>query len=230
VKPRDVHKVLKSINVTHLHHANTVTTSATFLENGGLLSRRYVEKHKLRQTPQSSDQIDKEFDIWDRVFVDHVDIHHRAGRVKGPNQYGPVLFVIELDAILELPAESSILVTKSNPTHWQEGEKDGDHWFATPDELAANISKGDFDKMLVIQTKNGKVDFPSGAVEISLDDPKRKLLSGVDAFEHAEKRLRLAAKEGGVKASIQPHVCRDDCVCIAKYKGYDARWFDSRFI
>jgi hypothetical protein len=230
MKPSDVHEVLDSLGVTHLHHANTVTTSSTFLDHGGLLSRRYVEKHGLPQTPQSSDQLDKDFGIWDRVFVDHVDIHFRGGRKKGPNQYGPVLFVFQLDLLLQLPKGSKVLVTKTNPVHWSRSDKDNERWFRTPEELSAKLSKGDFDKMLVIETADGKVAFPSDApVRIALDNPKRKMISGADAFDHAQRRLRTAAKVGGVNVSIEEHVCRDDCICLDKYKAYDAQWFDSRF-
>ncbi len=96
---KDVYDVLVQLQVPppNLHHANTVTTSCTFLENGALLSRGYVQKYGLEQTPQGSDDIDKKYGIWDAVFLDQVDIHFRGGRRKGPNQYGPVLFVLDLD-------------------------------------------------------------------------------------------------------------------------------------
>ena len=64
MKPDGVYQVLKGIGATHLHHANTVTTSCTFLEHAALLSRDYVEKHGLAQTNQSSDEIDKKYGIW----------------------------------------------------------------------------------------------------------------------------------------------------------------------
>lgn len=117
MKPSDVYEVLKGIGASRLHHANTVTTSCTFLEHGGLLSRGYVESHHLEQTYQPSDDIDQKYGIWDRVFVDHVDIRYRAGRVKGPNQYGPVLFELPLDILLNLPTASDVLVTKMNPIY-----------------------------------------------------------------------------------------------------------------
>lgn len=71
-----------------------------------------MEKHGLRQTPQSSDATDKKYGIWDAVFLDHVDIHYRGGRKKGPNQYGPVLFVLSLDVLLRLPAGTDVRVTE----------------------------------------------------------------------------------------------------------------------
>ncbi|MGB8496354.1 MAG: hypothetical protein WCE53_18305 [Candidatus Acidiferrum sp.] len=229
MKPDGVYQVLKGIGATRLHHANTVTTSCTFLEHAALLSRDYVEKHGLAQTNQSSDEIDKKYGIWDRVFVDHVDIHYRGGRVKGPNQYGPVLFVFGLDLLLTLPAGSDVLVTKMNPIYWKDGQSDGDRWYLTPEELAKDIKYGNFDKMLVIQSTDGKVDFPGKQAQIALDEPQRKLSSGKDAYAYAEERLRQSAKAGGVTVVINKHDCRLDCTCVEKYKGHDQEYFDSRF-
>jgi hypothetical protein len=229
MKPDDVYRVLQGIGAKQLHHANTVTTSCTFLEHAALLSRAYVEKHELAQTGQSSDDIDKRHGIWDRVFVDHVDIHYRGGRVKGPNQYGPVLFIFDEDILLTLPVGSDVLVTRMNPIYWNDRQTDGDRWYLTADELATSIKYGDFDKMLVIQSPDGKVDFPNKHVQIALDEPRRTLSSGKDAYAFAEERLRQSAKAGGVTVTVEKHDCRTDCTCIEKYKGYTQEYFDMVF-
>lgn len=229
MKPDDVYQVLKEINATHLYHANTVMTSCTFLEHAALLSRGYVEKHGLAQTNQPSDNIDKRYGIWNRLFVDHVDIHYRGGRVRGPNQYGPVLFVFSLDLLLTLPVGSDVLVTKSNPIHWNDSQSHGDRWYLAPKELAEAIAPGNFDKMLVIQTRDGKVDFPGKRAQIALDEPQRKVSSGKDAYAYAAERLRQSAKAGGVTFFIEKHSCRQDCTCVEKYKGYSQRYFDMIF-
>lgn len=62
-KAESIIGILKNKGISHLYHANTVKTSCTFLRNGGLLSRGAVEKLKLEQSPQSSDEIDKKFDV-----------------------------------------------------------------------------------------------------------------------------------------------------------------------
>lgn len=227
--PKEVYDVLKKIGAQHLHHANTVTTSCTFLEHGALLSRGYVESHGLKQTPQDSDAIDKKYGIWDCVFLDHVDIHYRGGRAKGPNQYGPVLFVFELNVLLGLPRGTDVRVTKMNPTRWTNRQKDEDRWYLSADELAKSIGYGDFDKMLVITTPSGKVDFPGGPVRIALDDPNRKMSTGADAYRHAEQRLKAASQKGKITINITPHQCRDGCICVATYKSYNIPYFDSRF-
>lgn len=228
--PHEVHRVLTRIGVRHLYHANTVTTSCTFLEHGALLSRGYVEHHKLTQTDQASDVCDKKFRIWDAVFLDHVDIHQRAGRKKGPNQYGPVLFVLDVDLLLRLPSGTDIRVTRSNPVHWNERQTEEDRWYLKAEDLSQSLGYGDFDKMLVIATADGRVDFPGVELRVMLDNPKRPLSDGTDAYTHAEQRLKGAAEIGGVRIVVAPHECRTDCACEAKYGSYSQTFFESRFL
>ncbi|MCI0720793.1 MAG: hypothetical protein L0338_17765 [Acidobacteria bacterium] len=197
-----------------------MTTSSAFLEQRGLLSRGFVEDGGLKQTPQSSDDKDKKYDIWRCVFLDHVDIHFRAGRKKGPNQYGPVLFILDLDILLALPAGSDVLVTRSNPIHWYDDQPDGERWFQSADELGKNIRFGNFDKMLVIRSPSGMLDFPNRRARIMLDNPQRQFSSGQDVYTQAEERLRAAALTGKIQVGIQQHQCRSDCICIDKYAKY----------
>lgn len=83
---QEMHGALAQHGVTHLHHANTVATSCTFLRSSRLASRGWVDYYRLPQTPQLSDDLDKQFGIWNDVFMDGVDIHRR-GRTR--NFYGP---------------------------------------------------------------------------------------------------------------------------------------------
>jgi hypothetical protein len=217
MKGPEVYEILKKINATHLHHANSVTTSCTFLEHRALLSRGFIESHGFKQTPQSSDADDKRHSIWDLVFLDHVDIHARGGRRKGPNQYGPALFALDLDVMLHLPENTEILVAKKNPIYWQEGEPNNEKWFQTAEELAQSIRFGDFNKMLMIRTPSGKLDFPTNQVEVILDDPQRQLSNGENAFDHAEKRLNYSATSGKIKLALNRRICQGGCLCVEKY-------------
>jgi hypothetical protein len=222
----EVYGILKAIGATRLHHANSVTTSCTFLEQGGLLSRGFVEAHGLAQTPQPSDNIDKKYNIWNRIFVDQVDIHERASR---RNYYGPALFVLELDILRTLSAGTDILVTKKNPVHWIDNEPETDRWFRSVEELTGNIRFGNFDKMLVIETPSGKLDFPDAHARIILDDPQRQVSSGENAFTHAENRIKAAATTGKVEVRVDRRACSDRCGCIRNYLACGNRAISSCF-
>jgi hypothetical protein len=225
----DVYAILRSIGATFLHHANSVSTSCTFLEQGALLSRDFVESQHLIQTPQGSDEIDKKYQIWHCVFVDHVDIHDRGGRRKGPNQYGPVLFVQGLDILLTLPPGANVFVTKSNPIHWYDNQPVTERWFQSAQELAGSIRFGDFDKMLVIQVPSEKIEFPNHRVQVVVDNPQRQLSSGEDAYTYAVQRLTAAAAVGHTGITIQQRECRDGCLCVEKYRGYTPGQIDFWF-
>lgn len=230
MRPEEVHELLVNIRANRLYHANTVTTSCTFLEHGALLSRGYVENHNLRQTGQFSDSIDKSFGIWNAVFIDHVDIHHRAGRRRGPNHYGPVLFHLDVNNLLQLPSGTDIRITRCNPVHWTRNTKDKDRWFQSADQLVNSFCFGDFDKMLVITTPDGRIQFPSGKLSVTLDNPRRQLSNCVDGYCHAEQRLKAAAKAGGITIEIEQRQCRTDCICETKYHEYPGLVLDSRFM
>lgn len=99
MKVAEVKKVLIHKGVTELFHVNSVITSLTFINNGGLLSRETVEEYNLPQTDQKSDGIDKKFNIYNDIFFDSVDIHERA---KDVNNYGVITFVYSVDVLDEV--------------------------------------------------------------------------------------------------------------------------------
>ncbi|MBH4045956.1 hypothetical protein I5M45_31180, partial [Pseudomonas aeruginosa] len=119
-------KHLLDIGVTELYHANSVLTSCEFLRQGALLSRGTIEALKLRQTSQYTDRLDKHYNIWNDVFVDTVDIHHR-GRM--PNDYGPVMFVLDTEKLMNELSTGVIGFTQYNPSKWG-SVKVSRRWFA----------------------------------------------------------------------------------------------------
>jgi phosphoglycerate dehydrogenase-like enzyme len=111
--PEPIYQILKKKDIRQLFHANTVATALTFIEQGALLSRHEVESKGLFQTPQDSDEKDKRYGIWDDVFIDGVDNHFQHKR---HNVYGPVLFVLKPELLLEL-GDHPLLVTRYNPQY-----------------------------------------------------------------------------------------------------------------
>lgn len=111
---QDVLLVMERKNITELYHANTVLTSLSFLAAGGLLSRGAVEERRLPQTSQTSDDLDKEYNIWYDIFFDSADYHQRMKRL---NFYGPVCFVYD-KMVLTWPDIPDIKITTVNPANW----------------------------------------------------------------------------------------------------------------
>ena len=212
---RDVHTVLQRQGVTTLHHANTVTTSCSYLQIGGLASRGYVARNGLKQTGQYSDAADQKYGIWDDIFVDGVDIHERA-RIR--NQYGPVLFELPVQVLQNLPAGTQVMVTKKNPVHWKDGEPQSDRYFENMAELQAGYRYGEFGQHIIVRAPDGFIPFGAGPVSIVLDDPQRPMSKGQDAFATAEAKLQAAATVGKVAIAVRKRQCRDGCRCLSGHK------------
>ena len=225
----EIYEILKRIGVRHLHHANSVITSCTYLEQGGIVSRGFAEDHGLQQSAQPSDELDRKYRIWHTIFLPHVDIHDRQGQTKAPNLFGPVLFVLDVDILLRLPPGSEVRVTKRSPAYWFDNEPDSARWCQHVEEVAQNLSPDEIHKMIAIQIPTGKLDFPNRRTRIILDDPQRQLQSGVNAYTHAEARLREAAAQGKVEVSIECRKCPLGCICPSKYAAWSTSVLDFYF-
>lgn len=133
-----LHPILQAKGVTSLFHANTVSTSLTFIRNRALLSRGYVANNGLIQTSQKSDEADEKYNVWDDVFMDGLDLHKKYGK---PNNYGPVLFVLKLELLLS-PSFPHVLVTKNNPWFWKPSESWDDRYYSDIKEVEKDYLSG----------------------------------------------------------------------------------------
>ncbi len=219
MKNIDILKVLQSRGATTFYHANSVLTACTFLEAAALLSRGYVEKHKLKQTPQSSDQTDKKYGIWNDIFLDTVDIHDRARR---KNHYGPVLLVLDVESVLnDKTLEGTLRITRENPIHWSDGQQPKDRYFETVEEFANSFSFGDFGKHFTFRPESGKVPLAGRLNHILLDDPQDSL-GDANTFKVALQALKAAASRGKIEVEIRKRQCRNECKCLDNYSAEQA--------
>lgn len=205
-------EVLRNKDVKHLHHANTVRTSCTFLRDGRLLARGVVEDRGLPQTPQKSDAKDKKYGVWCDVFLDGVDIHERAA---WRCEYGPVLFVFDIEVLGTL---TSVWVTKTNPIRWKDGQSQSDRYFASVTELEESYQYGDFGKSIVLRNTAGMLGMKSFLEKILLDNPNRTDRANVDSFSQAMGALRASAQAGPLnRVAIEPRICKAGCGCPSQY-------------
>lgn len=208
----EIKQVLIDKGVSHLYHANTVGTAATFLQNGGLISRGDVEDRGLYQTRQVTDESDKGFEIYYDIFFDSVDIHERANNL---NNYGPVTFVYSLDLIDKLP-RNSIKITKTNPIYWSRSMSEEEKYFTELDELERNYKKGDFGQHLTIVDQHYPLPF-THLKKIILDNPHFTASKNIDLFNNAKKYIPELMKYNGVAAAFTIRKCATSCNCRSKY-------------
>ena len=203
-----VFEALAKKGIDQLHHANSVATACQFLRSRALLSRGTVERLGITQTPQESDDIDRRYSIWFDVFMDSVDIHHRARRA---NVYGPVLFVFDI-GFIDRTGTGRLWVTKLNPTKWA-GKSEKQRWFQNKEDLSKNFVLGQFDQMIIARHSGGELPFKGHLRKIILDDPRHEDGDGIDTYSMAVGALRLAMQDAGLNIPIERRACRQGCAC-----------------
>jgi len=168
---KSVYQILIKKEIDSFHHVNTLKTSLTFIKNNALLSRGHVENNGLIQTIQSSDGIDKEYDIWDDVFLDGLDLHRHFCR---NSPYGPIMFKIDLK-ILTLPDFQEIYITKDNPTNWKSKPSVHDCYYKDLSEFendyrnSGKIKDGQI--MFTFKSPGRNIKLNKFCNEIIVDDP-----------------------------------------------------------
>ena len=189
INPKELYDFFASRNFNYFFDANTVRTSCTFIEQGGLLSRGAVESKGLVQTFQTSDEKDKLFNVWNDISVDLVDLH---GYFPRQNLYGPVCFVIDNRFLLDdnLP---NICITKNNPIYWEESMSPTQKYYSSVKEYISEfeINKRDKciqQKMFTIHDTRKKIPFKKYLVKIVLDNPKVKV-DGIILYKSAKQKL-----------------------------------------
>ncbi len=201
LNPKKLHGVLKAKKINSLFHANTVLTSLTFIEKRALLSRAYVESNGLFQTPQKSDDLDKEFNVWDDFFFDGLDLHQRYRRA---NHYGPVLFVFDLDLLLA-PSLPFLLVTRKNPLYWKVGEPLSERYCSSTDYIDEYYMSGkvlDASIMFTLRSPGTFLKLNKYLKEIIVDRPSilitLKIGGQMNAGKFVHDEIRKALDSNGL--------------------------------
>jgi hypothetical protein len=86
-----------------LYHACQYQDFVSYLELGGVPSRDRVERANLDTTPFTTDQVDRENGVWDKVFFNLQDFGEgfARGHAALPIPYGPLLLRLHPSALLE---------------------------------------------------------------------------------------------------------------------------------
>ena len=217
----EIKSILKEKEVKHLYHANTVATACTFLDNGGLLSRGYVEDHDLFQTSQMSDEDDQQVDVFYDIFFDSVDVHKRGN---DRNKYGPVTFVYSVDVIDTL-SEGELQITKDNPIYWEADLAEEKRYFQKKTELLNYFDKNDFSQHITIRHQYQPLSFEY-LEKIVIDNPK---IDDTSYFEEAYAALEERMKENKIRVPFKIRTCSSGCHCKKTYGRYQKGYFYHQF-
>src|SRR5262249_15710575 len=147
-------------------------------------------------------------------------------RLKRRNEYGPVLFVFDVEALL-CGSVLEVRVTKSNPSEWSISGKDADHWYMTVEVLKSDFyPKDSWNKSVVLSCTDGRLPCAAQLKKVVLDDRKEALPDREwMAFELARERLRIALAQG-----LETRVCPPPyCSCGHEYSKLAPQEFHKMF-
>lgn len=211
---QDLFSLYQKKGITHLYHANTVRTSKTFIEQNGLLSRGAVENKELIQTVQSSDAIDKQYDVWNDIFLDTEDLHIKFNR---QNHYGPVLFKFSVDFIKDLDVD--IWVTKNNPIYWKPYMSMEQKYFISVEELDKKWNMFQSQRKMTTVKNTFQPLLFDYLEEIIVDNPKIKNNhTGIIYFSEAKKSLNQSVEiNQSIKGKLKERECKN-CYCCFNYR------------
>lgn len=204
---------LLELGVDELYHANSVLTSCQFLKHGALMSRGSIEALGLPQTAQYTDTLDRRYHIWNDVFVDSVDIHKRASRA---NMYGPVLFVLDTEKLLQDVNSGQIWITRLNPTKWR-GKTQEARWFVDADDWD-DFDANSFDEMVVFRHMGGILPIRNALKHLVVDAPSNlDERPELDLYSYAAGALKFAMHQGPKQVNVKKRVCVRRCSCETNY-------------
>ena len=191
----EIKQILQEKGVTSLYHTNSVTTSLTFLNHGGLLSRAYCVEAGLMQTGQRSDPSDRRDGIFDDIFFDATEIQ----RISGFSEYGPVLFQFRLD-VLDAAPEGTIRVTKKNPVEWKKYkmQTEAQRYFLSADEMRRDYRARDFGMHITLRHYHRPLPFIY-LERIVISDPQKEDHA---LFDRARDAIEAAMKKRGIEAEF----------------------------
>jgi hypothetical protein len=216
MRAADVLPILRGKHIDVLYHANSMATSEAFFRLRGLVSRGRVEAEGMRQTAQYTDDGDRRFNVWNDVFTDSVDLHTRMSR---RNQYGPLLFELDVGILAVLPEEVEVHLTRTNPSKWAIGQSHEDRYFHAPGLATAGFVRGTFDHMITFRTASGLIPFGDHLRRIVLDNPQMIWVqSQASIFEGALARVHQLAADAGLTTPIVERQCHEGCRCVSEYQ------------
>jgi len=217
VSPEELYDFLSNKKLYYFYHANTVKTSCTLIRQKGLLSRGEIEARGLPMTTQFSDNIDKQFDVWNDIFFDIVDLH---GYFPRQNAYGPVCFKIRNEFLLDnnLP---NICITKNNPIYWRVGMTEEERYYSSVNEYIAEFEKCMRNntiqtKMFTIHSTRKRIPYKKYLAEIILDNPAVEV-NNISLYALAKEALLTALNDSKMSAGIlKTRIC-NNCFCKNNY-------------
>ena len=200
-------------NILVLYHSNTLSTSLTYFQQNGLLSRGAVENLGLKQTVQKSDEADKILNVWNDIFLDSTDLHTFFSR---QNYYVPILFEFDINLIQNENYE--IWITKNNPIYWNNDSTNEQKYFQSVADLEENWGNYARQKKMITIKNNSKPILFEYTRRIVVDDPRVTLVDdNIHLFNETVNKIKEVVDDNHIlKGKFTTRECTN-CFCRDNY-------------
>lgn len=187
----------------YLYHACQLLDFQSYLNVGGIPSRSHLERNSQPYTPFESDQSDHTNSVWDKVFTNLSDFGFTfaGGGPAVPNTYGPILFKIRPEALLE--ATDVAICLRSAGGNGFDREREALNSISDVDRLFKYPAEDSDKRSYVKNRKELQKDFTPNA---SAPEISCTVVSGIFSLHHVdlvrvepyiiqECRLRIKVEE-----------------------------------
>lgn len=196
---------LQGIVGKNLYHFNSVYNSIRFLQESALLSRNYMVQKGIRLTPQLSDVIDLQHNIFDTIFLE------TEFSSSGFNRYGPVCFVLKSSLLGNNNLFPTGRFLRSNPEEWKKSTQLSEKY-----KLADEDTTGD---CLVLSNTSGFIPI-SGFIEKILIAPSLQERAKAYHRKNHEEQNRWGKSSTGIDACNFDNVAAHNICDIIRERNY----------
>ncbi|GKX31397.1 hypothetical protein SH1V18_38770 [Vallitalea longa] len=227
INNKKLYEFLLSKGIENFFHANTLTTSCSFIQQNKLMSRGIVESLGLPQTSQESDIIDKKYGLWDCIFLDVYDLHKEGfGNYKRQNLYGPILFKLSTKCLIE--SVPNVRIIKENPVNWEKCNIDTSNAYLKLDEYIENFGDNTFKKMIIFKEENFNLFLDKYLEEVIIDSTSsiKEVNYGKRAYDIILKHM----ESNNLQCNIKMRECNYDCYCKKNYEEMSSKELQKLFL
>ena len=120
IKSSEIEKLVEMLKArgVFLYHSCQYTDFQSYLELGGIPSRKKLTDENKSFTKFETDAEDKKNGVWDKVFFNLQDFGtiFEKGRTGVPTVYGPILFIVRPESLLEANDVAVALRSAGSPS------------------------------------------------------------------------------------------------------------------
>ena len=115
------------------------------------------------------------------------------------------------------------MITKLNPSKWNDGDLVENRYFLNQQDLIDNFNYGNFDQMIMVRLAGGLVNFNVNFMDILLDDPVNLDNRPSDIHTVASNEILNRLNKYSINVPVISRKCILSCSCVKEYAHNNTR-------